>query len=403
MRQIRRWQQGQLAYMPGAVTPSFPTNDHDTDEDDASDSEAPENIALVLPSELEPTRRDTVCLHHVAEYEQQLRTAQLQDSLIELRRVRRIRYSLLMNHRTQIAGAGQRPSTRSRTVASTVDERIAKFAQRYRTAYSALLRLDPAGTWQETYLELKDEDNRGPGKEDHEKSLGDGSYTFSWIWLLNPRVRNVDGGEVAHGEDGASDEEVNEVMRVQWATSQARLQRWAEEVELLQEEMRRVVMFLEWKSEDWLAKQDVRSTSVSSGVQSGLSAYARKQAAIYHDLAVSFVRLWRPTLISHNLEHSWDTKYMKEHGISPSGIEAPTPQDRGIRKDRVLNETDGDSSRVSATQHVQIQASSSPYANNNVPRRNSLQRIVFYSGQRIVLPTPSGALLDLIMVFSRGP
>jgi hypothetical protein len=46
---------------------------------------------------------------------------------------------------------------------------------------------------------------------------------------------------------------------------------------------------------------------------------------------------------------------------------------------------------------------SSPYANNNVPRRNSLQRIVFYSGQRIVLPTPSGALLDLIMVFSRGP
>jgi hypothetical protein len=46
---------------------------------------------------------------------------------------------------------------------------------------------------------------------------------------------------------------------------------------------------------------------------------------------------------------------------------------------------------------------SSPYANNNVPRRNSLQRIVFYSGQRIVLPTPSGALLDLIMCISQGP
>jgi hypothetical protein len=46
---------------------------------------------------------------------------------------------------------------------------------------------------------------------------------------------------------------------------------------------------------------------------------------------------------------------------------------------------------------------SSPYANNNVLRRNSLQRIVFYSGQRIVLPTPSGALLDLIMCISQGP
>jgi hypothetical protein len=289
-------------------------------------------------------------------YEQQLRTAQLQDSLIELCRVRRIQYSLLMNHQTQIAGEGQRPSTRSCTVASTVDERIAKFTQRYRAAYTALLQLDPAGTWQETYLKLKDEDNQGPGKEDHEKSLGDGSYTFSWIWLLNPRACNVDGGEVAHGEDSASDEEVNEVMWVQWATSQARMQRWAEEVELLQEEMRQVVMFLEWKSEDWLAKRDVRLTSASSGVQSGLSAYARKQATIYHDLAVSFVRLWCPTLIAHNLEHSWDTKYMKEHGIPLSGIEVPTSQDRGICKDRVPNETDGDPTQVSATQHAQIQA-----------------------------------------------
>ena len=47
------------------------------------------------------------------------------------------------------------------------------------------------------------------------------------------------------------------MMRVQWTTSHARMERWAEEVELLQEEMRQVVMFLEWKSENWLAKQDV--------------------------------------------------------------------------------------------------------------------------------------------------
>jgi hypothetical protein len=52
---------------------------------------------------------------------------------------------------------------------------------------------------------------------------------------------------------------------------------------------------------------------------------------------------------------------------------------------------------------VVILRASSPYANNNVLRRNSLQRIVFYSGQRIVLPTPSGALLDLIMCISQGP
>ena len=45
------------------------------------------------------------------------------------------------------------------------------------------------------------------------------------------------------------------MLRVQWTTSHARMERWVEEVALLQEEMRRVVMFLEWKSESWMGKQ----------------------------------------------------------------------------------------------------------------------------------------------------
>jgi hypothetical protein len=49
--------------MPGAATPSFPTHDDDADEDYVGDSEVPESIPLVLPSELEPARRDAVCLH----------------------------------------------------------------------------------------------------------------------------------------------------------------------------------------------------------------------------------------------------------------------------------------------------------------------------------------------------
>ena len=86
MCQIRQWQQVQLVYMPGTVTPSFPTDDHDADE--CNTRETPENIPLTLPSEVESTRCRTVCLHQVAEYEQQLHLAQLEDSLIELCHVR---------------------------------------------------------------------------------------------------------------------------------------------------------------------------------------------------------------------------------------------------------------------------------------------------------------------------
>ena len=87
-------------------------------------------------------------------------------------------------------------------------------------------------------------------------------------------------------------------------------------MELLQEEMRRVVTFLEWRSSNWLAKAGIREGNAVSDVQSGLDVYARKQAAIYHDLAVSFARLWRPTLMSYDLQHSWVTRYMTEHGAS---------------------------------------------------------------------------------------
>ena len=179
-----------------------------------------------------------------------------------------------MNHRTQIASQGQCANTRSHAVISSIEERISKFAQRYCVAYNTLVQLDPTGEWQKTYLKLKDEDNQGPGKEANEQGLGDGSYTFSWIWLSNPQTHDTSGSDASCVGGVASDEEVNDVMRVQWATSYARMERWVEELELLQEEMHRVVMFLEWKSENWLTKQAVQLTTASPCIQSGLQAYA---------------------------------------------------------------------------------------------------------------------------------
>ena len=351
-RQIRKWQEVQLIYMPGAVPPSQ-TPENSPDGDETSGSGTPERTCLVFPSELETARRSAVCLHHVAKYEQQLRLAQLQDSLIELRRIRRIRYTLLLNHQTQVAGQGQRANTRSRALVNNVDDRITKFAQRYRAAYNALIRLDPTGTWQETFLELKDQDNRGPGKEEYERGLGDGSYELSWIWLSNPRARGMSGSE--DDEGGASQEEVNDVMRIHWTTSYARTKRWIEEVDLLLEEMRRVVSFLQWKAEDWLTKLDVRSATAPPSIQSGLQAYARKQAALYHNLALSFSKLWSPTLVSNGLEHSWITEYMKRLGIPLHDTNLPTPRNQRTSTAGVL---DGAPSHSSSSQHSQIPHSS---------------------------------------------
>jgi len=340
--------------MPGAITPSLPTPD-----DDEDDGEQVNDTSLVLPSALEPEQRLAICRHRVAEHEQQFRLAQLEDSLVELRRVRRIRRTLLVNHRIQIAGRGRRANTRSRSVINSIEERINKFTQRYRAAYKALLQLDLSGNWQETYLELKDCDNRGPGKEAEERGVGDGSYTPSWIWLSNPRARDPSGATDA--DEGATDEEINETVRVEWATSFARMERWAEEIELLQEEMRRVVAFLEWKSADWLTKREARSALVSPDIQSGLDAYARKQAGVYRDLAVSFSMLWLPTLVSYNLSHSWATACLQRYGIPFADINTtPTLRDRGIFKLRILPDTNDDQPDTPPTPRIH-----GPYGSHN--------------------------------------
>ena len=334
--------------MPGAITTPLPIDDVGTDEHEIKTAE---DIPLLLPSALEPGQRLAVCQHRVAEHEQQFRLAQLEDSLAELRRVRRIRSTLLFNHRTQIAGQGQRANTRSRSVIDGVQERIDKFARRYRGAYEALLKLDPSGDWTNTYLELRECDNRGPGKELEDMGPGDGSYSISWIWLANPQVHDPSNTPV--DDQAATQEEVNEVMRVEWAMSFARMERWAEEVELLQEEMRRVVAFLEWKSVDWLTKREARSASVASDIQSGLDAYARKQAAVHRDLALSFAKLWLPTLASYRLDHSWVSAFLQQHEVS---LDTSSPPNRGIFKLRILSDTNED--RPSAAPIPQIHASS---------------------------------------------
>ena len=333
MRQIRKWRELQLVYMPGVIAISRLS---EGDDDDA-DCESAESVPLNLPSSLNHEQQERICLQQVAEHERLLRMAQLKDSLIELRHTRKIRHKLLMNHHVQVAGQGQRASTRSRAVLVTVEDRIAKFVERYRVAYHALLQLDATGDWKETFLELKDADNRGPGKERDEERASDGTYFRSWIWLPNPRAPNVVDSEA--GEEGASEEDVTEVIRVEWTTSFARLERWTEEVELLQEEMRRVVMFLDWKSADWLARADSCRGDLAFEFQSGLSAYARKQAAIYHNLAVSFVNLWRPTLASYGLEHSWATDYMEKHGVSLWDNNSSASRTRGIFRFRLSGKT----------------------------------------------------------------
>ncbi|KAJ6449671.1 hypothetical protein C8R45DRAFT_769344, partial [Mycena sanguinolenta] len=77
----------------------------------------------------------------------------------------------------------------------------------------------------------------------------------------------------------------------EWAKTRACAMRWAEEVDLLEEEMRRVREFLKWPSDWWTMRVDGRQ--VSAGPQrEGEAAYATRQAAIHATLAAEFAHEW---------------------------------------------------------------------------------------------------------------
>ena len=294
-RRIKLWRTAQAVYMP-LVSERLANEHHLPSSDDNELEESkPELWPLLLPSQLSNDDRAS-CHKGITETERTLHLAQIQDELVDLRRLRRTLRNLRTYFRANVVGEGNKAQMKSRTAESGVNDRIKRTVHRYRLAYTALLVLDPTGDWNKEYLELTDKDNRGPGKEVEERGVGDGRYALSWIWKGSAGVQEA---------TDPPEEEVNETIRHEWMTCRARADRWKEESDLLQEEMRRIIAFLEWKSAWWAGKAGSRSGSITSDIQHGVDSYARRQSSVYHQLAVTLSKQWIPSLVALEFDVSW--------------------------------------------------------------------------------------------------
>lgn len=280
-RRILAWRKSQVVHQPNLVTLIASA----TEEGGDSAVSEPESIPLYLPH--------TVIAEHklrvrpkVADVERRLREAQADDALSEIRRLRRIITGLWQFKSLQLSGEGNKPNTRLRMTHTRLQNRIKRSAERYRAARSALQHLDPNGPWSTRLQVLEDTHIRGPGREDGESNS---NYDISWIWLVARPA-----GESNSDKMGAKD--VAESMKVEWAKTRARKLRWDEEYQLVQEEMRRTIVYLRWKAEWWRGQVDARADA-EAHLLSGLNAYAHKQAAMLDRLATRFCCSWAPSLL----------------------------------------------------------------------------------------------------------
>ncbi|KAK7019006.1 CxC2 domain-containing protein [Favolaschia claudopus] len=275
---LRKFRGLQAVYAPTAI-------EEVKEEDEKRDRDLPppqaEAVRLFLPSEMQGVT-DRADLEGVAEKEARLREGQLHDNIRRLRSRLHAKRHLLQYRNDHL-----------------ITENIQLAVGRYRRARKALLALRGEGAC-EAWKPLEDADIRldqereadalarerlgGVGSNSRKSTRGimaaisSKKKKMSWIW--------TQGG----GPD-ADEQELVDAVRVEWAAAKARKDRWSEEVELLREEMRRVLRFLKWRALWWEERRTI-NRAVMPEVRDGLQAFAAQQAAILRQISRRFKSSW---------------------------------------------------------------------------------------------------------------
>ncbi|KAJ7138991.1 hypothetical protein C8R44DRAFT_606318 [Mycena epipterygia] len=270
MAKLRKFRELQSVYTPGAVQAM-------EKEEGARDAElappTPENVYLWLPSELTRAERaGSGCQRNVADMEATMREGQCENTLLAIRRHLHVKRFLISFRNANITG--QAKATRSHTIIDQLEERIDVAARKYQAAHTALLRLKGADyvphlkALNTSDLILEGEEARDPGeaaKSDRaamkklgrigrgrnaqnlcNDALSKKAPGVSWIWVARGTRVCVRMWILLTSSWAA--------LRVEWSRAKARKSRWDEEVELLCEEMRRVMRYLEWEAMTWDAR-----------------------------------------------------------------------------------------------------------------------------------------------------
>ncbi|KAG1886404.1 uncharacterized protein F5891DRAFT_1132498 [Suillus fuscotomentosus] len=269
---------------------------------------APEAVKLWLPSQIS---RTSPCDSRLQAIEWKLRYAQAHDGLRSLRSNLRAQTAVLKYKDRNLRGQGA--NTRARNTLKAVEARIEAAASTYEHAHRALVVLSPRVNQTGWHSSLRPLD-RGDIRSMTDLLWGEteGTRKLSWIWNMQEAAASeMDKDNALEGRRLfilwlPSQTHRQSDMRIEWCKARARAMRWAEEVELLKEEMRRILQFLAWDAQRW-DERGLENTLEDAGEEEceGRMAYAKRQASLHRMLAESFKTSWTDTLALVNMfDHS---------------------------------------------------------------------------------------------------
>ncbi|KAG2103729.1 uncharacterized protein F5147DRAFT_746669 [Suillus discolor] len=253
---IDTWTKLQELYMPSLA--ALRVSESSVSGGIATAVATPETVKLWLPSQMGKT---APCDTRLQTIEWKLRYVQAHDALRSLRSNLCAQTAILKYKDRNLRGQGA--NTRARNTLKAVEARLEAAASTYERAHKALVVLAPLLNqtgWHSSLRPLNQADIRS--MTDLLWGESEGTRKLSWIWNM------------------------------------ARAMRWAEEVELLKDEMWRILQFFVWDAQCWDERglEDALHDVHDDDEREGLIAYAKRQASLCRRLAESFRTSWTDTL-----------------------------------------------------------------------------------------------------------
>ncbi|KAI0656991.1 hypothetical protein C8Q70DRAFT_1046552 [Cubamyces menziesii] len=217
-------------------------------------------VVLCLPSLYHSSLRGHASLKTAIEIERRIREGQANDALDNLRTHLAARYSL-RDLRAQ--GKGPKHGKKVRALAQ-VETKIGTEAKQEYRRLRVLLRVLGMAEDDDKYKVLRDDDLKHFVAVTEQYELGSGSKTGSWLWGDFTFV-NKQGNEEVH-------EFLMRKLKPHWFRSRANMTRWAEEVNLKQEEMYRTLQMFRYEMTRW----DAEGEAEDEAGRAGYAACARK-------------------------------------------------------------------------------------------------------------------------------
>lgn len=276
-----------------------------------------EQQRLLMPSELSAEQRAS-CYAGLEDIERDMRDAQCRTALDHVRTQLYIKSRLLTYKDRHVRHQGA--STRTRSIIDERDIKIKILRDKYNRAREALVVLADADAADVEWVEMTEADMRcledpeedkkreqwaanrlAKQKKNKESELevpgpGEGHRKVSWIWEGAGRDPDTSTG-MHEGKNflfqpiPSAPLTSHTALRVEWAKARARSLRWSEEVALLKEEMRRVLLFLENRAK-WWTNLAYNGNARPADLSEGVTAYALGQAQVQLDMAAKFEALW---------------------------------------------------------------------------------------------------------------